>query len=42
MFRVPGFIDVPAKMLANFIQFLLSSSATSEFYIKVCVTSYCK
>ena len=33
--RVPGFIDAPAKMLANFTQFLLSSSATSEFYFKV-------
>ena len=27
-------------MLANFIQFLLSISATSEFYLKICVTSY--
>ena len=25
-----------AKMSANFIQFLLSSSATSEFYLKIC------
>jgi len=29
-----------AKMPANFIQFLLSSSATGEFYLKICVTSY--
>ena len=29
-----------AKMPANFIQFLLSSSATSEFYLKIFVTSY--
>ena len=27
-------------MLANFIQFLLSISAASEFYLKICVTSY--
>ena len=29
-----------AKMSANFIQFFLSSSATSEFYLKICVTIY--
>ena len=29
-----------AKMSANFIQFLLSSSATREFYFKICVTIY--
>ena len=29
-----------AKMSANFMQFLLSSSATTEFYLKICVTSY--
>ena len=29
-----------AKMSVNFIQFLLSSSATSEFYLKICVTIY--
>ena len=27
-------------MSANFMQFLLSSSATTEFYLKICVTSY--
>ena len=27
-------------MLANFIQFLLSCSAISEFYLKLCVASY--
>ena len=29
-----------SKMPANFTQFLLSSSATGEFYLKICVTSY--
>ena len=29
-----------AKMLANFIQFLPSISATSEFYLQICVTTY--
>ena len=29
-----------AKMSVNFIQFLLSNSATSEFYLKICVTIY--
>ena len=27
-------------MSANFIQLLLSSSGTSEFYLNICVTSY--
>ena len=29
-----------SEMPANFIRFLLSSSATGEFYLKICVTSY--
>ena len=44
-FRLLNFvIDIPlytsAKMSANFIHFLLSSSATTEFYLKICVTIY--
>ena len=32
-----------AKMSGNFIHFILSSSATSEFlFLKICVTSYCR
>ena len=29
-------------MSANFMQLLLSSSVTTEFYLKICVTSYSK
>ena len=31
-----------AKMLGNFLQFLLSGSAAKEFYVKMCVTTYAR